>query len=298
MSCCGKPKQAIYEDEPIIGDHFKTFTQIKEYLYQTGVKQYDVVFYLDFSRSNLLNQETTLLHTDSQTNPYYMALEAVALAAAQLDSDQKFLAYRYGCTESKHLRIVPLYQDQVQYEGIDALLCAYKQACRDVTFSGPVQLSKCFENSIEFSKQNPGKHIVSVLITNSQSQSEIKDINALKQASMYPISFCCFGVGRKNLQTLELYDDLKGRNVDNFQFVDFDKIKKKVVRLSVSEAKLIDFIGCQIFMEIPFQAKQMHSKDYYNLDRTVIFTEYSAIVTSNHETQEIPLKFEHLDMLE
>ncbi|KAH0573860.1 Copine I [Spironucleus salmonicida] len=254
---CFKPELAL-GDLDINPDRFTKFSQIKDILKQIAVHPLDIVIYFDFSRSNLINQQKSLQHTDSLNNPYIIALKAILTASAELDSNRVFHAYRFGCVDSKHKRVVPLLGDQAKFTSSEELMGAYFSALKTTILSGPTQISTCIDSMITHCQQFK-EHTIGVILTNSPSQSITKDFNSVIQASYFPISICCIGVGDANFDSLEFLDDCEGRKFDNFQFFHLDTLSRKYQSKDFAQ-----ILCCKTFMELPDQYVRCQNLGYHD----------------------------------
>ena len=89
-------------------------------------------------------------------------------------------------------------------------------------------------------------HIL-VIIADGQVTQEEETIDALVEASNYPLSIIMIGVGDGTFEKMEDYDNkMYGRKFDNFQFVDFHQV---IANASNSQSAL----SLAAFMEIPDQ---------------------------------------------
>jgi len=93
-----------------------------------------------------------------------------------------------------------------------------------LTLSGPTSFAPFIREVIKLVQKEGGFHIA-IIICDGQVSSPQETSTAIVEASSYPISIICVGVGDGPWDEMEKYDDtLPARKFDNFQFVNFHKV--------------------------------------------------------------------------
>jgi len=121
-----------------------------------------------------------------------------------------------------------------------------------VILSGPTNFAPLIRESIKIVKQTKDYHIL-IIITDGDVNSETDTAHAIVEASSYPISIICIGVGDGPFELMETFDDkLPQRKLDNFQFVNFSKVMSKTTDFKKQEI----LFALHALMEIPDQYKE------------------------------------------
>jgi hypothetical protein len=111
--------------------------------------------------------------------------------------------------------------------------------------SGPTSFSPIIRKAIELVKITKQYHIL-LIICDGGVTNKKETANAIVEASKWPLSIVCIGVGRGPWDIMEEFDDeLPERDFDNFQFVHFNR----VINSENAEVKF----ALDALMEIPEQ---------------------------------------------
>ncbi|CAL5990972.1 Copine_I [Hexamita inflata] len=244
---------------------FKNYKELEDNLRLSGVETLQTALFIDFSKSNNWTGEKTYgfsLHDkNQQLTPYEAVLKTLAPILKNFDDDDLYPVFRFGCMDTKDRTVVPLLFPQQQdphFNGMQTVCDAYRQALNFVTLSGPTTLAPAITQGISICKayqaQGNKQQVILLIITDGDVSDEVRDCQAVCDASNYPISICVIGVGDGPFDKMERFDDLKkGRKFDNFHFTDFTEFMKKAQRMENPELQF----AAEIFVEIGAQFKAM-----------------------------------------
>lgn len=188
-------------------------------------------------------------------NPYQQVLDIMCTALAPFDDDNLIPAYGFGDDRTTDKTVFSFCSNGaaespcVKLEGV---LTAYNSIIQQIhaetiKMSGPTTFAPLIYKAIEIVKQEMQYHILLIICDGGVSESQ-KDIDAIVEASEYPLSIICVGVGQGPWDDMEHFDDsITHRKFDNFQFVNYhEKIVTKCENPHVEFAR-------QALMEIPVQ---------------------------------------------
>jgi len=126
------------------------------------------------------------------------------------------------------------------------LLGAYRKSISSQTLSGPtyfIDIIELIAEQVKYSK----KYTVLIIISDGAVNGKFKEhIELLKKVSNLPLAITCIGVGNADFSTMNMFDDVRGRTIDNFQFTELNKVCK-LENLEMMK----NYFFYQCFMEIP-----------------------------------------------
>ena len=239
------------EKYKIIGDHFETYGQLEQALRDVGLEACQLIVGVDFTKSNLWQGIGVFaydnLHTISNVpNPYQQVLGIMAKALVNFDDDHLIPAYGFGSKSTSDRSVFSFQYDDQPCHGLEGVLEQYTKIASCVEMSGPTSFTPIIRRAIDIVKVSRAYHIL--LIIADGGVSDINEtINTIVEASHYPLSIVCIGVGKGPWDAMiKMDDDIPKRKFDNFQFVDFHKIMHQCENQEVDFAK-------HALMEIPLQ---------------------------------------------
>lgn len=127
---------------------------------------------------------------------------------------------------------------------------------------GPTSFAPMIHKAIEI-VQEEEKFYVLIIIADGQFVNEGPTVQAIVEASHYPLSIVVIGVGDGPWDLMNRFDDwLPQRKFDNFQFVEFTRTMKSSRSAEASFA-------LQVLMEIPDQYNTCVSLGYIKKEEEV-----------------------------
>lgn len=237
-----------------IGDNYKSIEEVQQHLIREGMESSNLIIGIDYTKSNLYTGEKTFqrrcLHDcTGGPNPYMEVIEVIGKTLEKFDDDKIIPAFGFGDVYTTNLKVFPFYPDK-ECIGFEEVLRRYKEITPRIQMSGPTNFAPLISKSIEIVKSQHNAYHILLITTDGQVTNERETINAIVEATNYPISIICIGVGDGPWQTMHEFDDkLPQRRFDNFQFVEFHKLKKKYSENFESAFAL------HAMMEVPDQYK-------------------------------------------
>ena len=194
-----------------------------------GVESCSVIFAIDYTASNMIQGAETFggnsLHdtTLKENNPYQKIIAILGETLEQFDDDGIIPAYGFGDSKTKDRSVFPL-RKGLDCRGFAEVLQVYKAITPNIHLAGPTNFAPIIETAINHVKETKQYHIL-VIAADGQVTDEEENINAVVEASNFPLSIVVIGVGDGPWKTMEEFDDgLPQRKFDNFQFVNFHNV--------------------------------------------------------------------------
>mmetsp|Transcript_28526 Transcript_28526/g.31686 ORF Transcript_28526/g.31686 Transcript_28526/m.31686 type:complete len:180 (+) Transcript_28526:359-898(+) len=136
------------------------------------------------------------------------------------DDDKLIPVYGFGDVSSKDRSVFPFFPDRVCH-GFTEVIQRYTEITPNVKLSGPTSFAPLIRETIRVQQEEGGYHIL-VIIADGQVTNVRETTQAIVDATKYPISIICVGVGDGPWELMEEFDDqLPSRSFDNFQFVPY-----------------------------------------------------------------------------
>ncbi|KAL4222004.1 hypothetical protein ACF0H5_018050 [Mactra antiquata] len=227
-------------------DRFNTLSDISKDIERLGIDSVGLIFGIDYTISNRVQGQKTFsgrsLHdlTTPYSNPYQEVICIMGETLEPLDDDGMIPTYGFGDRVVKDRGIFPL-KKEGDCEGFCEVLDVYNRETPKIKLGGPTNFAPLIHEAIKVVQHKKQYHIL-VIVADGQVTSEEDTIEAIIQASQYPLSIIMIGVGDGPWDIMEDFDNkLSQRVFDNFQFVDFHKTKeanKRFPHAAVARAAL------------------------------------------------------------
>ena len=245
----------------LIPDKYHSYDDLAQGLKDAGVESSQLIIGIDFTKSNARQggdpfYESENLHSkDPYPNPYQQAMKAICSALASFDDDGMIPAYGFGDSTTTNKSVFTFLADangrEVACHKLEAVLQCYNNIIdsiesEQVKMSGPTSFVPIINKAIEIVKNAKSYHIL-IILCDGGVDNPATTAKAIVEASHYPLSIICIGVGRGPWDQMIKYDDsIPKRDFDNFQFVNFHKIMHDAENADVEFAT-------RALMEIPDQ---------------------------------------------
>ena len=168
---------------------------------------------------------------------------------AAFDDDNQIPVYGFGDARTHDSAVFSFVPGDAPASGFDGVLAAYRAIMPSVSLAGPTSFGPAIRRAIQAVKDSGGQYHVAVIICDGQmtratsvdagelSPQERDTVNAIVEASSWPLSIVCIGVGDGDdgwQYMKELDDHVPERAFDNFQFVPFDETLARAQRSAAS----------------------------------------------------------------
>lgn len=234
-------------------NRFETLEAVSKAIKHEGMDNCGLIFGIDYTLSNVLQGQETFggysLHeiSNDKVNPYQEVICILGETLEPLDDDGIIPVYGFGDRRVKDKGIFPL-KKEGQCDGFAEVLEVYNEVTPTIKLGGPTNFAPLINEAVDIVKREKQYHIL-VIVADGQVTSEEETIKAIVEASNFPLSIVVIGVGDGPWEVMHDFDDkLPARKFDNFQFVEFHKIKSESRNPQAA-------IALHALMEIPDQYK-------------------------------------------
>ncbi|XP_062201709.1 E3 ubiquitin-protein ligase RGLG2-like [Phragmites australis] len=252
-----------------IVDQYHSLDEVIEALAQAGLESSNLIIGLDFTKSNEWTGKNSfngmsLHHIGDTPNPYEQAISIIGQTLSAFDEDNLIPCYGFGDASTHDQDVFAFYPDERPCNGFQEALVRYREIIPHLRLSGPTSFAPIIEMATTIVEQSGGQYHVLVIIADGQvtrsidtefgqlSTQEQMTVDAIVQASEFPLSTILVGVGDGPWDMMKEFDDnIPTRSFDNFQFVNFAAIMSKKISQSKKETEF----ALSALMEIPLQYK-------------------------------------------
>lgn len=263
------PKKRLERKYSRIADDYTSLEQVTQALARAGLESSNLIVGIDFTKSNEWTgaksfNRKSLHHIGSDLNPYEQAISIVGKTLANFDDDNLIPCYGFGDATTHDQDVFSFYPDDRYCHGFEEVMSRYREIVPHLRLAGPTSFAPVIEMAMTIVEQSGGQYHVLLIIADGQvtrsvdtepgrlSPQEQKTVEAIVQASKYPLSIVLVGVGDVPWDMMKEFDDnIPARDFDNFQFVNFTEIMSKNAQQSRKETQF----ALSALMEIPSQYK-------------------------------------------
>ncbi|KAI5679277.1 hypothetical protein M9H77_10227 [Catharanthus roseus] len=264
-----QPHRPLYRKYTRIADNYYTLDQVTNALAEAGLESSNLIVGIDFTKSNEWTgarsfNHKSLHHIANTKNPYEQAISIIGKTLSAFDEDNLIPCFGFGDASTHDQDVFSFYGDGRFCNGFEEVLSRYRELVPMLKLSGPTSFAPIIEMAMTIVEQSGGQYHVLLIIADGQvtrspdtphgqlSPQEQRTVDAIVEASGYPLSIILVGVGDGPWDMMREFDDnIPARAFDNFQFVNFTEIVSKNVDLM---RKQTDF-ALAALMEIPSQYK-------------------------------------------
>lgn len=252
-----------------IADEYRSLEEVTQALARAGLESSNLIVGIDFTKSNEWTgaksfNRKSLHHTGDGLNPYEQAISIIGKTLAAFDDDNLIPCYGFGDASTHDQDVFSFYPDERICNGFEEVLSRYREIVPHLRLAGPTSFAPVIEMAMTIVEQSGGQYHVLLIIADGQvtrsvdtergrlSPQEQKTVDAIVEASKYPLSIVVVGVGDGPWDMMKEFDDnIPARDFDNFQFVNFTEIMAKNTHQTRKETEF----ALSALMEIPSQYK-------------------------------------------
>lgn len=182
-------------------------------------------------------------------NPYQQCINIIGRTLAAFDDDGKIPMFGFGDAHTTDKGVFQFGEGPAS--GFEDALARYAMVMPSVRLAGPTSFAPVIRKTIELVRAS-WQYTILLIVADGAVSDPAETAKAIVEASSYPISIVCLGVGDGPFDLMESYDDtLPARKFDNFQFVN-------VTRVMTMDARYKEpFFAMSALMEIPEQYKTL-----------------------------------------
>ncbi|KAF7801592.1 E3 ubiquitin-protein ligase RGLG2-like [Senna tora] len=252
-----------------IADNYNSLEEVTEALARAGLESSNLIVGIDFTKSNdwtgkFSFNNRSLHHIGNGLNPYQQAISIIGKTLAAFDEDNLIPCFGFGDASTHDQDVFSFYPDERFPNGFEEVVSRYREVVPHLRLAGPTSFAPIIEMAMTIVEQSGGQYHVLVIIADGQvtrsvdtesgklSPQEQRTVDAIVEASKFPLSIILVGVGDGPWDMMKEFDDnIPARAFDNFQFVNFTEIMSRNIPSSRKEAAF----ALAALMEIPSQYK-------------------------------------------
>lgn len=211
-----------------IRDRFETIADIQAALRGAGLEGSQLMIAIDCTQSNTWTGAKSFggrcLHDIQYENPYQSTIRVIGETLAPFDADGMIPVMGFGDIQTGDHSYFYFHPPERPCFGFNEVLGAYYSIIPNIRLSGPTSFAPVINNAIQLVKAKR-EYTILLILTDGCVTSVNDTSNAIVEASKYPISIVCVGIGDGPFDMMREFDDaLPKRKFDNFQFVEYNKV--------------------------------------------------------------------------
>jgi len=238
-----------------IADNFSSLASLKAALHDTQLENCNLIVAVDFTKSNEWTGKASYggknLHAPGGDNQYEAAL-SLCESLSEFDEDGLIPAYGFGDASTRAGAVFSFLPGDAPCAGLRAVLDRYRALAPRVALSGGTSFAPAIRKACALvaAASPPSFHIL-IIVCDGQVSDECRaaTVAAIVEASAYPLSIVCVGVGDGPWGEMQRFDDdVPARGWDNFQFVPLVATLRAARRSGVAAAEAFALAA---LMEVP-----------------------------------------------
>ena len=250
-----------------IKDSFETIEHVQNALRAEGLESSQLIVGIDFTKSNewtgkdSFNRQCLHAVGAGGPNPYEQAISIIARTLEAFDDDKLIPCYGFGDSTTGDEKVFSFYTGDAPAQGLEACLARYRQIAPFVKLAGPTSFAPLIRQALRAVVQSGNQYHILLIVADGQvTPTCLEDtVEAIVEASNYPLSIIMVGVGDGPWDTMVNFDDsLPTRRFDNFQFVNFT-LQMDRASVYAEHSKREAHFALHALMEIPEQYKAIIS---------------------------------------
>ncbi|TVU34425.1 hypothetical protein EJB05_16257, partial [Eragrostis curvula] len=237
-----------------------TERQVIEALANDGFESSSLIVGIDFTRSNEWTGEYSFagrsLHATGDTaNPYEETISIIGGTLSAFDDNNMIHCFGFGDASTQDKEVFCFNPDQMPCNGFEQALQRYRNLVPHLQFGGPTSFVPLIEMAMTIVDQSGGRpHVLLIIADGQVTNQDRRTINAIAEASKFPLSIVLVGVGDGPWDMMsELDDNIPARDFDNFQFVNFSEIMSE----NISQPRNNVGLALAALSKLPQQYKAM-----------------------------------------
>eukprot|EP01080_Neovahlkampfia_damariscottae_P009744 gene9744-2071_t len=240
-------------------ENFEFLDDIQKILELSGLDNLNLIFGIDYTFSNEVRGRKTFggksLHSieDGIWNHYQSVILMVGKTLEKIDENSIIPFFGFGDKTSgadSVFLLTPNDKQKLYCDGYKDVLDSYCRITPTIKFNAQTNFAPLIKKSVEILKNNKEKilHILVIItdsdVTNSKKQ---ENMDAIIEASKYPLSIIVIGVGDGPFGDVPKYSDLKERTFDNVSFISLKNISSLSFH-TMTSFQQISKINLRIFL--------------------------------------------------
>lgn len=218
---------------------YETIGMVQDGLRKAGLEASRLMLGIDYTISNTDAGKRTFgglsLHylsdDESLSNPYQQVISTLGRTLDSFSDNKIIPTYGFGSRDTKDKSIFNVSGNPTGFNnGVEEVLNSYKVITPTVSLGGPTSFAPIINKAIEIVRAERAYYILVIIADGELTpdtefcDATTKSMQAVVEASKYPISIVIVGVGDGPWDQMRHFDnDLPQRKFDNVNFVDFDK---------------------------------------------------------------------------